>query len=97
MNARLLGAVDAVSAAIAGALAINPDRIGPDDDLILDLGMKPIDLESLSLIVDEIFSVQIPEALFKSGLYRTPAALAEWLISRSDERAWQTARAARRA
>lgn len=96
---RLDAATEAVREAIAflARPAIALDEIGEDDDLIVDLELDPYQLESLALILEEMFCVSlIPQSLFKSPHYRTASSLAEWLIRQSTAEAWREAKADRR-
>lgn len=91
-GARLAKATDAIRDAIAAASDIRANTIGPDDDLIEDLALEALELESLGLILEEIFALPgIPAELWTSPLYRTASALAEWCIRASDQAAWQVA------
>jgi acyl carrier protein len=91
-GARQSRATDAIRQAISAATEIRLVTIGEDDDLIDDLAMNSLELESLSLVLEEIFAIQIPaQALYGSPLYRTPSALAEWAIRASDQAAWAEA------
>jgi hypothetical protein len=92
VNRRLEGAITAVRDAIATAAAIPSDSVGIDDDVIIDLQLKWLELESLSLILEEIFAVTVPDYLWRSPLHRTAGSLAEWLIARSNEAAWTEAK-----
>lgn len=96
-GARQSRATDAIRQAIAAATEIRLAVIGDDDDLIDDLALNPLELESLSLVLEEIFAIRIPaEALYGSPLYRTPSSLAEWAIRASDQAAWAEAQRAPR-
>lgn len=75
---------------------IQPTSFGNDDDLIDDLSFNVCELESMRLIIEEIFSIHVPDDLFRSPLRRTPASLAEWCINRSNEAAWTISRSGAR-
>lgn len=97
MNHRTRSAVHIVREAVASAtdrLALH--SIGEDDDILAALHFEPNELESLTLILEEIFSIAVPGVLWRKALYRTPAALAEWLIAESDKAAWIEVRQQRR-
>ena len=93
---RLVGAILAVRQAIATAADIPIDSVPADDDLIDDLCLDELERESLGLIIEELFGVKLHARLWSSPLYRTAAALAEWIIRKSEEAAWAE-RHARRA
>jgi hypothetical protein len=90
--ARLERAIDALRECIATAAGIPLEEIGRDDDLIDDLALDEIERESLGLVIEEIFAIQLAETIWRSPLYRSPASLAEWAIRQSDEAAWIEAR-----
>ena len=91
-GARLARATDTIRQAIAAATDIPLATIGEDDDLIDDLRMAMLELESLSLVLEEIFAIRIPiESIYASPMYRTAGALAEWAIRASDQAAWAEA------
>lgn len=81
---RLPGAIESIRIAVATAAEIPLDRIGNDDDLAKDLELNPLQILSVCLIVEEIFSISIPDSLLQRAAYRTPAALAEWAIRESN-------------
>lgn len=93
---RLGGAVESVRRAVATAADIPFDSVGPDEDLIDDISLDALERESLSLILEEVFGVTIPDALWKSPMYRTAASLAEWCIRKSEEAAWSESQAQRK-
>jgi acyl carrier protein len=96
LRGRLPGAIIAVrqAAALAGDIPI--ENIGADEDLRDDLVLDALELESLGLILEEIFGIAIPAELWDSPLYRTSSSLAEWLIRKSEEAEWAEARRPRR-
>jgi acyl carrier protein len=67
---------------------IELEAIGPDDDLKEDLDLNVLELLSVCLIVSDVFGVDVPDGIFETPLYRTPAALAEWVIGQAEEAAW---------
>jgi acyl carrier protein len=86
---RLGGAIQACREAIATAADLPFGSIGPDEDLIDDLGLDTLELVSVALILEEIFSIPlVPDDLFETPLYRTPVSLAEWCIRKSEEASW---------
>ena len=85
---RLAHAIVAVRDAVFAVSTIPSARILDDDDLVDDLGLDELEFESLGLIISEVFAVDVPDELWHSPLYRTPASLAEWCIRKSDEAAW---------
>lgn len=89
---RLAGAIQAVRDAVATAAVLPIDTVADDDDLIDDVGLDEIERESLSLILEEVFAITVPDDLWSSPLYRTPASLAEWCIRRSDQASWFVSR-----
>lgn len=89
---RLEGAIFAVRQAISAAATIPLDSIGEDEDICDDLNLDELELESLGLIIDEVFAITVPSELWDSALYRTSATLAEWCIARSTEAAWAASR-----
>lgn len=103
---RLAGAILAVRQAIVAASDPRKrghgyalEQVGEDDDLIDDLCLCPIELESLGLILEETFqgiSVD-PETLWRGAWHRTPEALAQWCIRQSDLAAEVELRRQRRA
>lgn len=93
---RLERAVDSVRRAIATAADIPFDGVGPDEDIVDDIGLDPLECESLALIVEEVFGVTVPDELWRTPLHRTAAALAEWAIRESDHQAWLSSRRSRR-
>jgi acyl carrier protein len=93
---RLDGAILAVREAVAAASTISVDAIEPDEDLLDDLGLDNLELISLALILEEVFSIEVPEAIFETALYRTSASLAEWCIRQSEEASWTETRRQRR-
>lgn len=86
---RLSRATEAIRDAIAAVSTIPSARILDDDDLVDDLGLDELELESLGLILEEIFGIDVPEEIWGSPLNRTPASLAEWCIRKSNEAAWR--------
>jgi acyl carrier protein len=70
---------------------IELEAIGPDDDLKEDLGLNVLELLSVCLIVGDVFGVDVPDGIFETPLYRTPAALAEWVIGQADSASYQEA------
>lgn len=88
---RLDGAIQAIREAISAATGngIPAAGIGYDQDIIEEFDLDNLELISLSLILEELFGISIPQAHFESALYRTPASLAEWCIRKSDEAAWR--------
>lgn len=94
---RLSGAIGSICEAIAAAGNIPVERIDPDDDLIDDLAMDTLELESLSMILEEIFSIGIPDDLWRGPIYRSASSLAEWAIRQSDHQAWLESQSNRRA
>jgi acyl carrier protein len=95
---RLANAIDAIRDAIATVSELPAFSVGKDDDLVDDLGLDGLELEGISLILDEIFAIQVPDELWSSPLYRTPQSLAEWCIRRSEEAGWaETQRQRKRA
>lgn len=93
---RLDRAISAIIEAIATAADMPAERIAYDDDLIEDLGLKTLELLSLALILEEIFSISIPESIFESPIYRTAASLAEWCIRESERASWAESQRQRR-
>lgn len=89
---RLAGAIQAVHEAVAAATGLQVDVIDLDDDLATDLILDSMERESLSLIVEEVFSVTIPEELWNSPLYRSVTGLAEWLVRKTEEASWAESR-----
>lgn len=90
---RLDRAIDAVCQAIETVSQIPAAKIERDDDFKADIGLDPLELESLGLIIEEIFSIRIdPEHLFASPIYRTPASLAEYCIRHSELASWAESR-----
>ena len=85
---RLDGAIQAVRQAVATASTIPLEAIGPDEDLVDDLSLDDLELISVALILEEVFSIPVSEEIFEQPLYRTPASLAEWLIRKSEEAEW---------
>ena len=85
-------AVQAVREAIVAASDGDFDlsMVGPDDDLLDDLSLNPLELVSLCLIVEEIFSIDCPDPthLFETAHHRSAASLAEWAIRETDRQAW---------
>jgi acyl carrier protein len=94
---RLSGAIGSICEAISAAADIPIERIDPDDDFIDELAMNALELESLGMIVEEIFAIAIPDDLWRSPIYRTASALAEWAIRQSDQQAWLESQRKRRA
>jgi acyl carrier protein len=90
---RLHGAIDAIRQIIAQAADIPASSFEDDDDLVEDLGLKTLELVSVGLIIEEIFSIAVPDDLFESALYRTPEALAEWAVRQANAASYQEARA----
>ena len=84
MSGRIAGATDAIRKAIATVTEMPIERIAADDDLVDDLCLDELEREGLGLIVEEVFGVIIDDALWDSPLYRTPEALAEWVIRQAD-------------
>lgn len=95
---RLVGAIEAVRDAVRASLDRDPivPWICADDDLINDLGVTAYELESLSLIVEEVFGIELLDDLWRTPLYRTPASLAEWVLRKADEAAWEETQRQRR-
>jgi acyl carrier protein len=93
---RLAGAIRAVREAVAVAAELPIDGIEPDDDLVDDIGLDELERESLGLILETVFNIAIPDELWNSPLYRTPASLAEWCIRKSDEAEWAEVRRQRK-
>lgn len=95
---RLDGAILAVRQAIASATGgdIPLEAIGKDEDLVDDLSLDNLELISVALMLEEVFQVPVSEEIFEQPLYRTPAALAEWLIRKSEEAEWAEVRRQRR-
>lgn len=92
-RSRLAGAVDAIRGAIASISDWSAEQILEDDDLADDLLLDELDLEILGLILEEIFAIpEVPEQLWQSPLFRTPASLAEWCIRHSEDAAWREAK-----
>ena len=95
---RVVGAIKAVRDAIATATEIPVRLIDADADLKTDLRCNAYEFESLKLILEEVFGLDcMPDDLFRTPLYRTAEALAEWCVMRSNEASWQQARQQRRA
>jgi hypothetical protein len=92
VNVRLENATAAVRDAIATAADIPHDSVGIDDDLLDDVKLQPIELETLRLILEEIFGASVPDSLWNTPLYRTASSLAEWLIQRSNLASWLEAK-----
>lgn len=90
MNVRLENAISAVcdAACVAAGVPCGMMFVGPDEDLIDDIQLDPLECETLRLILEEVFGVAVPDNLWATPLYRTPSSLAEWLISRSNLAAW---------
>lgn len=86
---RLACAITAISAAVAIVLELPIIAIDADDDLVDDLQLDECERESLSLIIDDQFGIVLDEELWSTPLYRTPSALAEWVIRKSEEAAWE--------
>lgn len=89
---RLDGAIQAVRSAIAAASEIPIDSIGPDEDIVDELSLDDLELISLALILEEVFSIPVPESLFARPQHRCPSSLAQWCIDRSNESEWREAR-----
>jgi acyl carrier protein len=89
---RLDGAIAAVRQAVATACGLPLEAIEPDDDFISDICLDSLEIESFCLIVEELFGARVPEELFRTPLYRTAAAFAEWIIERSKHAAWAESR-----
>jgi acyl carrier protein len=95
---RLAGATQAVREAIAAASKIPLDAIKTDDDLLEDLNLDTLEVVSLGLILEEVFSIEVPDGIFNTPLYRTPSGLAEWCIRKCEEAGWaETQRQRKRA
>lgn len=86
---RLAGAIEAIRDAV---YAVAPGMAAPfvciDDDLVDDLHLNPYELESLSLIIEDHFSIQVPGYLFETALHRSVSALAEWALGQAQYRSW---------
>lgn len=83
---RRQNAIEAIRQAVAAASEIPLDQIGADDDLIDDVSLDELELESVGLILEEIFegiSVD-PIRLFAGPLYRSIDSLADWCIRQAD-------------
>lgn len=89
---RRVSAIEAIRRAIdvATSGAVPFAKIGQDDDLIDDLALDPLELESLGLILEEIFAgISLdPERLWAGPIYRSPESLADWCTRKADEAAW---------
>lgn len=95
---RLSGATDAIRQIVFEASDdIVLHSIGEDHDLIEDLGLKTLELVSVGLMIEEVFFVAVPDGLFETPLYRTPAALAEWVLRQTVAASYAEARRQRRA
>lgn len=93
---RLDGAISAVCQAVATACGLQLELVQPDEDFIADLCLDGLEIESFSLIVEDVFGVTVPEELFRTPLYRTASSFAEWVIERSDQAAWAESQRQRR-
>ena len=93
---RLDGAITAIRKAIATATDLPLDSIAADDDLADDLCLVELERLSLSLIVEEVFGVVLCDELWTTPLYRTPAAMAEWVIRQAEVNAEVEARRQRK-
>lgn len=89
---RLANAIDAIRDAVVTVSDFDRGAVFDDDDLVDDLALDRVELESLGLILEEVFALSVPDELWSSPLYRTPASLAEWCIRHSDDAAWREAR-----
>lgn len=89
---RLPHAIEAVRETVATVSKFKLAQILNDDDLIDDIALDELELESIALILEEIFAISIPDELWSTPLFRTPASLAEWCICRSTEAAWTESR-----
>lgn len=85
---RMHGAILAIRTAIVAGSNYELCNVDADDDMIDDLALDELEIESFSLIIEEVFGVVVPEDLFRSPLYRTAESFAEWVIARSDALAW---------
>jgi hypothetical protein len=56
--------------------------------------MDELELESLQLIIEEIFAISLSDEIWRSPIYSTPASLAEYCIRKSDEASWAESRSA---
>lgn len=83
-------ATRAVREAIATVTELALTFIGPDDDLVDDLHLDALEFVSLTLIIEEIFSIDCPDPahLFETSYYRSAASLAEWALRQSDAHGW---------
>jgi acyl carrier protein len=89
---RLDRAIETIRECIATISDVPVASIGNDDDLIDDMALDPLELESLALVLEEIFSITVPECVWKAPVFRTAASLAEWCIRQSDLAAWAVCR-----
>lgn len=89
---RLAGAIEAIQSAVATAADIPFASIGPEEDFVDLLGLDNLELISLQLIIEEIFSIRVPDEIFETPRHRCAASLAEWAIRQSDQAAWQEGR-----
>lgn len=96
MTGRLANAIERVRGCIAVAADMRSATIGNDDDLVDELGLDELELESLQLMLEEIFAISVPDELWAGSVYRTAASLAEWCIRQSDQAAWEASRQERK-
>lgn len=88
VNPRIDGATLAIRQAIVEVSDYCLPNVGADDDMIDDLALDELELEGLNLIVEELFGVSVPEDLFRTPLYRTPEAFAEWIIRQAEAQSY---------
>lgn len=55
-----------------------------DDDLVDDIRLNTFELQSVQWILEEVFSIPVPDEIWNSPKYRTAQALAEWCIRQRD-------------
>lgn len=90
---RLDRAIEACRDAAAAAGEMSVNEIDQDSDFVDDLGFDNLELLGLSLIIEEIFSIQCPDDLFAYPRRRCPSGLADWAIKQSELASWTEARA----
>lgn len=93
---RISGAIQAVLEAVAVASDLPSAAIGPDDDLVDDLHLDELELESLQLILEELFAIEVPDEIWNTPLYRTAGGLAEWVVRHSESASYAEAQRQRR-
>lgn len=84
MFGRVEGAVELIKREVVARAGFRTDPVDCDDDLVDDLGMGEIELESLQFALEDAFGINIPCHLWDSPLHRTSRSLGEWCVRQAE-------------